>query len=717
MMIRNSLVILWLSVVSCFAASTVNSGTISGAGGGGLNSNQVYNLIVQYNTNSGGTIPSGLVTNSGTAVVVAPGFNGNGANITNVPVRLSTGEDLVMTNTHFMFLGDSLTDTNAYTFPIWPIQLASMPRYAGVHVWNGAITGQGFNQATNLWFGTTGYVQTVFSWPTNGLTYITNSVKPGDTVILFDRTGVNDFYVQGWGASGATSNYIVAKSNFYFTVKSRESISGVHYRIAGFTVTTHAELLSDENATESNKFCFNNWMRTETNLVDFMVDASVIRANPFDDFGNGDGVHDNISGHCVVAREVDRVLRFSSPRFPIFNYQESTNFYFRNQQGMLLQQLKGNGTLNLVDAGGFGNDAGVRVTGTTFILNNTSGGAYSFRLGEAEQFAITSALGLTAPLITLTGTGPASSPTGIVFQNGGGSGNDVGIWREDGAAEGIFYKSGSATAFHEFFLGDTSSMKLQANTGNPSLTVNVPVISTNSMTSVFFNATGFQTWTNGMGVSNIVSGTGIVLGTNGNAVFNNTSALIEAIRLDGTYPSIRFSLNGVPKDYIATALSADSIIGGSGIGDLCLRSQGGQILLSSDGGTTGIKVVSGPNPVIRIGQNSTWPTLFGIGVSGNTNLFINTGLGATNGLASFRSNSIAPFAITAPATTVPWTNPINMNIQVYIDNSGVTGTAINKNGGQIFSSLVGDVTIGLQPNEYISLTYTIGTPVIKWSPF
>lgn len=86
------------------------------------------------------------------------------------------------------------------------------------------------------------------------------------------------------------------------------------------------------------------------------------------------------------------------------------------------------------------------------------------------------------------------------------------------------------------------------------------------------------------------------------------------------------------------------------------------------------------------------------------------------GTASTRSNLLAPTSITAPATTVAWTNPISANIEVYIDNSGVTGTAIAKNGTTIFTSLVGDVTIGLQKGEYIMLTYSVGTPVIKWTP-
>jgi len=91
-------------------------------------------------------------------------------------------------------------------------------------------------------------------------------------------------------------------------------------------------------------------------------------------------------------------------------------------------------------------------------------------------------------------------------------------------------------------------------------------------------------------------------------------------------------------------------------------------------------------------------------------------LTATNGISTLLSNLVAPTSITAPLTTVNWTNPINADIEVYIDNSGVTGTSIKKNGTQIFSSLIGDVTIGLQPNETINLTYTVGTPSIKWSP-
>lgn len=89
----------------------------------------------------------------------------------------------------------------------------------------------------------------------------------------------------------------------------------------------------------------------------------------------------------------------------------------------------------------------------------------------------------------------------------------------------------------------------------------------------------------------------------------------------------------------------------------------------------------------------------------------------TNGYSSYRSNGLAPYSITAPASGATYNNTNNCNVEVYIDNSGVTGTAIKKNGTQIFSSVIGDVTLQLQTNETFSITYTIGTPVITISPY
>lgn len=88
-----------------------------------------------------------------------------------------------------------------------------------------------------------------------------------------------------------------------------------------------------------------------------------------------------------------------------------------------------------------------------------------------------------------------------------------------------------------------------------------------------------------------------------------------------------------------------------------------------------------------------------------------------SGIGSTLSNLSAPTSFTFPATTVNWTNPITTSIEVYIDNGAVTGTAIKKNGTTISSSVTGDANLGLQPGEYFSETYTVGTPTGKWSPF
>jgi hypothetical protein len=92
-------------------------------------------------------------------------------------------------------------------------------------------------------------------------------------------------------------------------------------------------------------------------------------------------------------------------------------------------------------------------------------------------------------------------------------------------------------------------------------------------------------------------------------------------------------------------------------------------------------------------------------------------------LLTVNSNGLALNQITFPATTLTWTNtaantvsPVR-NIFLYVDNSGVTGTAFKKNGTTVSTSIVaGDMIVPLKPGDFISETYTIGTPVGKWEP-
>ncbi len=100
-----------------------------------------------------------------------------------------------------------------------------------------------------------------------------------------------------------------------------------------------------------------------------------------------------------------------------------------------------------------------------------------------------------------------------------------------------------------------------------------------------------------------------------------------------------------------------------------------------------------------------------VGVIGADGSF--TGLN-TNGFVA-TATSGAPTAITFPASDTPWTNTTGVIIELYIDNVGITGTAIKKNGVQILGGLITGYTLMLRPGDYFSETYTIGTPSAKYS--
>lgn len=153
------------------------------------------------------------------------------------------------------------------------------------------------------------------------------------------------------------------------------------------------------------------------------------------------------------------------------------------------------------------------------------------------------------------------------------------------------------------------------------------------------------------------------------------------------------------------------------------------LVYGTGGGNPDFALISPASHAMRFNESDTLSTITG---DDNLSLVVTSGSGTmnviapainfqslltlTNGISTLRSNKLAPQSITFPATTVPWTNNIGYNIEVYIDNAAVTGTAISKNGTTIFSGLSADITIGLQPGEYFAETYTVGTPSAKWSP-
>jgi hypothetical protein len=89
----------------------------------------------------------------------------------------------------------------------------------------------------------------------------------------------------------------------------------------------------------------------------------------------------------------------------------------------------------------------------------------------------------------------------------------------------------------------------------------------------------------------------------------------------------------------------------------------------------------------------------------------------TAGIASTKSNGVAPVSISFPATTVAWTNANAFNIELYILTSTIT--VVKKNGTTIFSGSAGNiqaVTLHLQPGETFSATYATGSPSATYSP-
>lgn len=136
----------------------------------------------------------------------------------------------------------------------------------------------------------------------------------------------------------------------------------------------------------------------------------------------------------------------------------------------------------------------------------------------------------------------------------------------------------------------------------------------------------------------------------------------------------------------------------------------------------GICGVDGNDPVISLDIDNTSethdypifaPSFNGIFTgNGSTITNVPSGTGIT-----LTSNLLAPSSISFPATTVNWTNTTGNRIFVFINNSAITGTAIKINGTMVFTLTTGDCTLPLQPGEYFSETYTVGTPTATIKPF
>lgn len=234
-----------------------------------------------------------------------------------------------------------------------------------------------------------------------------------------------------------------------------------------------------------------------------------------------------------------------------------------------------------------------------------------------------------------------------------------------------------------------------------------PVTVTGSGTNWF----SYTMFTNFMGVSNVNFLAGVNINTNGD------------IKTTGT-----LFANGISNGIYGIKISSTTGVGigmaneGYGPGSLELL---GALVANTDI-SAGASVASGSSSYVGIGNRTAFRAdgngqlrIFAANVSTAGGVGADVFLGtttATNGFITVTNSAQILSSITFPLTTVKWTNNFGMNIVLYIDNSGVTGTSVSKNNQQIFSSLVGDMTICLKPGDYFAVAYTIGTPVARWEP-
>ncbi len=237
-----------------------------------------------------------------------------------------------------------------------------------------------------------------------------------------------------------------------------------------------------------------------------------------------------------------------------------------------------------------------------------------------------------------------------------------------------------------------------------------------------FDTLPVQGSANPSGLFNLISSingtltTNFQFGSDGSLTFLGNSSLVGAVSSSSLLPgfkAIRVPALAVENYNMTIGSSVLTLAGietdGSGVSDSFIINKDGMYAFSADASDFTLTA-------LRVAID-TYITRKSAGTILVTSNLIAVGqISATNGFATYTNNAVAPVAITYPNSDALWTNTFGINISLYIDNSGVTGTTTSINGGQIYSSLIGDVKIDLNPGDYFASHYTIGTPTAKWRP-
>ncbi len=244
------------------------------------------------------------------------------------------------------------------------------------------------------------------------------------------------------------------------------------------------------------------------------------------------------------------------------------------------------------------------------------------------------------------------------------------------------------TNYHSLSLpGNSVAWSIVGDTGTGSNYVNVPMFTQSQTNSANIQSATLNTTGNGSIGGNLSVPNGDVTISSG-GVFNFGAAGSGRTRMtslsDGTLELVNTAANGFTRVQL----------GGSSAAFPSIARVNGNIEISDGPGT------------------------------GTTNNFIVPGyVAATNGFRSVARNLATPLAITVGSSPLLLTNSSatalggTNNVFVFIDGAGVTGT-VGINGTTVYSALAGaDATIPLQPGEYVTVTWSVGTPVVKAKPF
>lgn len=329
-----------------------------------------------------------------------------------------------------------------------------------------------------------------------------------------------------------------------------------------------------------------------------------------------------------------------------------------------------------------------------FVTISASGGATTNLIQSLTStngyfiYTVTANGNTNALFVMTNAAGDGSSLSNLNASNlGSGKVPDARLNTDINLTNVNIYSSGAAR----------SALRVFPATGSSSNVVSF-LAGTNGSSGLKVLDTGVATNNGALGVSGVVfapvtSASALIVGS-GNAAYTFDTS--------GTFGGgISFAaLRGIA-GYFDSSANVSGAGGGTGGGG-----KGGAIFVN--GTTLGFMVSS----TLAVSTNFS-----------TDSYFVGRGIFAV-GVVTVRSNSLPPTSITFPASTATWTNTAAntaspaVNITLYVDTAGVTGTVLAQNGTTICSTLVAGsmFTLNLNPGDYFSLTYTLGSPTGKWHP-